>query len=140
MVSTRTLNVAVQRNMILAVVQDATCTIKKGTLNCTMRLQPTPASQTYTVRLFYQPPKHPKVTVLNPVLELHPRAKRLPHVYAPDSLCLYQARDWDHDMPLARTIVPWTAEWLMFYEGWLATGTWEGGGNTHQVASRDQVT
>ncbi|HCT80680.1 MAG TPA: hypothetical protein DGG94_05150 [Micromonosporaceae bacterium] len=136
MVSTRALNVALQRNMILAVVQDVTCTISKGTLTCTMRLQPTPASRIYTVRLFYQPPKHPKITVLDPALELYPGAKRLPHVFAPDALCLYQAGDWDHDRSLASTIVPWTAEWLMFYEGWLAAGVWDGGGNPHQVSDR----
>lgn len=29
---------------------------------------------------------------------------------------------------LADTIIPWTVEWLYFYELWLATGEWLGGG------------
>jgi hypothetical protein len=33
-------------------------------------------------------------------------------------------------MFLADTVVPWTSEWLFFYEVWHATGLWLGGG-TH---------
>ena len=32
-------------------------------------------------------------------------------------------------MPIADTIIPWTSEWLFFYELWLATGgEWLGEG------------
>jgi hypothetical protein len=31
-------------------------------------------------------------------------------------------------MSIADTIVPWTSEWLMYYEIWLATSDWYGGG------------
>ena len=31
-------------------------------------------------------------------------------------------------MQLATTIVPWCSEWLFYYELWLATGEWLGGG------------
>lgn len=31
-------------------------------------------------------------------------------------------------MLLAKTILPWTAEWLLHYEVWLVTGEWVGGG------------
>lgn len=134
MVNTRTLNPARQRAMILAVIPDATCTIRRGALTADMRLRPTPASRTYTVRLAYQAPKRPRVTVLEPDLELYPGATHLPHVYAGDELCLYMPGEWDHYMPLAHTIVPWASEWLLFYEGWLTLGVWEGGGLRHEVA------
>ena len=29
---------------------------------------------------------------------------------------------------ISNTIIPWTIEWLYFYELWLATGEWLGGG------------
>ena len=29
---------------------------------------------------------------------------------------------------IANTIIPWTVEWLYYYELWLATGEWLGGG------------
>ena len=32
-------------------------------------------------------------------------------------------------MSIADTIVPWTAEWLVYYEIWLMTGEWYGGGD-----------
>lgn len=32
-------------------------------------------------------------------------------------------------MLLSTTVVPWTAEWLIHYEVWLATGQWTGGGH-----------
>jgi hypothetical protein len=31
-------------------------------------------------------------------------------------------------MPLAHTIVPWLISWLVFYEIWLVSGVWHGGG------------
>ncbi|AIQ89412.1 protein of unassigned function [Methylobacterium oryzae CBMB20] len=31
-------------------------------------------------------------------------------------------------MLLGRTIVPWAILWLWFFEDWLATGEWRGGG------------
>lgn len=34
-------------------------------------------------------------------------------------------------MTLADTIIPWTLDWLMHYEFWLATGKWRGGGVEH---------
>lgn len=33
-------------------------------------------------------------------------------------------------MLIANTIVPWTSEWLFYYEIWLATGQWHGGGHS----------
>jgi hypothetical protein len=47
------------------------------------------------------------------------------------TLCLYYPGHWKPEMLLSTTIVPWTAEWLMHYELWLATGHWAGGGS-HQ--------
>lgn len=32
-------------------------------------------------------------------------------------------------MRLADTIVVWASEWLFFYESWLLTGDWLGGGH-----------
>jgi hypothetical protein len=81
----------------------------------------------------------PLVRVLSPRLELRfdaPEEAPLPHVYYthPDPtlspLCLFdvEAREWSHDDLIALTTVPWAADWLACYEGWLATGRWYGGG------------
>jgi hypothetical protein len=45
-------------------------------------------------------------------------------------LCIYykRAKEWDETKFIADTIIPWTSEWLLHYEIWVATGTWQGGG------------
>ena len=80
----------------------------------------------------------PRVTVVNPLL--HQRSddpsEPIPHHYPnldhPELpfLCLYDpaANEWHSSLSVARTIVPWTIDWLACYEGWLATGEWTGGG------------
>lgn len=46
-------------------------------------------------------------------------------------LCLWYRKEWDGTEFLSDTIIPWGIEWLLFYEIWLITGTWEGGGIKH---------
>ena len=106
-----------------------------------------PLSQTYTVRvLLYQDKNRrksanlaiPLVTVTDPLLRKRSEdpSDPIPHHYPnPDRpelpfLCLYDpgAREWHPGLAVARTIIPWTIDWLACYEGWLATGEWTGGG------------
>ncbi len=127
---TRAINPARQLIAIRTVLPAATGRIRHGALHCVMSVQPSPASQTYTVHLRHQNGRRPQITVTDPPLALHPNAHTLPHVYPGDELCLYYPGEWRHDMLLATTILPWTAEWLMHYEIWLITGQWTGGGHT----------
>lgn len=85
-------------------------------------LQPTPESKKYIVKIEYCPYK-PRVFVLSPkVLE------RAPHRYDDYSLCLYHPNDksFDGQTLISDTIIPWTSEWLFFYEGWIKEGVWWG--------------
>lgn len=80
----------------------------------------------------------PRVQVLDPLLERHPEFEDgpVPHVYLNDEepslpfLCLFDpyAAEWSLSDLIAETTVPWTARYLYFYEGWLETGKWLGGG------------
>ncbi len=80
----------------------------------------------------------PEVQILNPQLERHPEFEDgpVPHVYVNDNnpalpfLCLFDPYngEWSLSDLVAETTVPWTARYLYFYEGWLATGRWHGGG------------
>ena len=36
-------------------------------------------------------------------------------------------------MRLFDTLIPWTAEWLWYFEDWLATGVWSGGGEHPRI-------
>jgi len=86
-------------------------------------LQPTVSSPNYTIRIFYRGRKSPKVFILNPMIE-----KTRPHHYPDGSLCLHYPKDWNwtSDKMIAKTIVPWVIEWLLWYEYWLETGIWWG--------------
>ncbi len=108
----------------------------------------TPVRRAYTVRMTYFPrlffPEFQianlriSITVEDPVIGLDPRGtgELPPHIYPNISrpefpqLCLFDpATDqWDGDKLIAETILPWTARWLFFFEGWMATGEWFGGG------------
>jgi hypothetical protein len=103
-------------------------------LRSTGRLQPTSASRVYAVTICYEAGHRPQPYVA----ELRPRgdALRIPHTYAPDQPCLYYppGREWRADMTIATTIIPWLSLWLYYYEVWHATGTWMGGGITHDTA------
>ena len=98
-------------------------------MTATTDLQPTPVSQRYTVRLHYRHGGVPHVHVLAPQLRLHPDATALPHTYPGDRLCLHLPGQWQPTMLIAHTTIPWTSEWLLYYEIWLATGHWGGGGH-----------
>jgi hypothetical protein len=39
-----------------------------------------------------------------------------------------EGREWGLDDLIAETTILWAARWLFFYEGWLATKKWKGGG------------
>lgn len=104
-------------------------TVKRSRLRWAGELQPTPLSVTYAVRIGYAIGRRaPAVDVVRPELRAED-VKRLPHVYAEDRLCLCYPWQWDDGKLIARTIVPWAAEWLLHFEIWMATSTWHGGGH-----------
>jgi hypothetical protein len=81
----------------------------------------------------------PLVRVLNPRLEPRWDAQDevpLPHVFFEKEditlspLCLFDPDNgqWSPADLIAEKIVPWAVDWLVCYEGWLATGRWHGGG------------
>ncbi|WP_354343541.1 hypothetical protein [Phyllobacterium ifriqiyense] len=91
--------------------------------------------------------RFPVVRVLSPRLVVQTNAIEeapLPHVYFdhPDitlsALCLFDPEkgEWSHNDLVAYTSVPWAADWLACYEGWLATGRWFGGGR--HAAPKDE--
>lgn len=90
----------------------------------TGKLRPTAQSPEYLIKISYFLYDIPRVTVLSP--KLHSNA---PHVYRESgTLCLYYPQDnsWSGQKLLGNTVFLWAAEWLYFYELWLATGQWFG--------------
>jgi hypothetical protein len=106
--------------------------LQRGRLTWEYEAQPTLLSRTYTIRITYRVDERPQILVRRPNLIDLAKPRRLPHVYQQDPplLCLYMTGkgDWTRKMRLDQTIVPWTALWLFFFEEWLASNEWKGGG------------
>jgi hypothetical protein len=101
----------------------------RSELRCTGTLQPSATSDAYLVEIKYKIPVRPHVRILEPQLKLAQGHKKLPHVFAGNDLCLYSNGEWRPDLRISEYIVPWVSFWLYFYEVWLLTGLWLGGGH-----------
>lgn len=104
--------------------------------------------KSYLLRIRYSVPNilehftavgvQPRVQVLKPVLEGHPDYEEgpIPHVYQNQEepqypyLCLFDPYEgeWSPNDLISETTMYWAANWLYFYENWLLTGKWQGGG------------
>lgn len=102
-------------------------------------LQATPLGRRYVVEIRLQAGGHPRVFVLDPPL-ISRTGEEIPHRFHDGSLCLYYDGEWSSQNAIAETIVPWTATWLYYYELWLATGEWLGGGIHPADESDEQET
>ncbi len=76
----------------------------------------------------------PEVFVMSPNLLSLAGSDPIPHVYRHDGvgvlLCLWwpKRREWAPQLKLIETFIPWTEEWLWYFEDWLTTRIWAGGG------------
>ena len=93
----------------------------------------------YLVDLRYTQTRPPNVFVRRPRLVLDADG-RLPHIHPNGNLCMHESDQWVSGDPIAETILPWTCEWLLHYEFWLATGTWSGSGGNHADTIGDLTT
>lgn len=103
--------------------------IGRNSWSWTYQVQPRLSSPFYRFKIVYTN-NTPSVYALDK-LELAAGQNRLPHVYSQSrqKLCLYfpNGLEWNSTMPVSK-IVPWVAKWFYFYESWVVTGIWNGGG------------
>jgi len=110
-------------------------TVERARLHWTGRVRPTPASRAYLLRVRYDGGDcTPAVTIADPPIRSS-QARRLPHVYLGDELCLCYPWEWNAGKLIAHTIIPWAAEWLLHYEFFLVDGRWHGGGHEPALAA-----
>jgi hypothetical protein len=106
--------------------------VRLGKLTWQFTAQPDPLSRAYSVLIEYQQGKVPQVYILDPDLGALADGQKLPHVYqqSPPQLCLYLpgTGEWSPSKRISDTIVPWTFLWLWYFEEWLASSVWKGGG------------
>jgi hypothetical protein len=92
---------------------------------------PTALSREYSAQIDYQKGESPKVCIKSPDLQILAGGRELPHVYRdPTRLCLYLpgTDEWHGSMRIDQTFVPWTMTWLFYFEEWLKSNDWRGGG------------
>jgi len=108
--------------------------LRAGRLVWRYSASPTPMSRVYQMRIDYRHGDVPQVFVDDPDLAglAEAEGRRLPHVYQqrPARLCLYlpRAGEWSGWMRIDQTVVPWAALWLFYFEEWLDSDEWNGGG------------
>jgi hypothetical protein len=100
------------------------CNLKCGKLECVGDISPTTYSTRYTVQICYTEWGIPEVRILKPEI----KARSIIHMYSDGRLCLYHppTQPWLSSNDLHKTIIPWTSEWLTYYELFLEEGKWLG--------------
>jgi hypothetical protein len=106
------------------------CTVKGGQLICRGIVQPLSITESYRIRIEYRARFNPKVIIEEPPLRQRQKNESIPHTYEENRPCIFHPHynEWRSDKTIATTIIPWLLEWLVYYEAWLATGEWQGGG------------
>ncbi|KAA9341141.1 hypothetical protein [Larkinella humicola] len=98
-------------------------------------IQPTEYSIIYKVRLEYPVWGIPKMYVLEP----HIVQSVDIHIYSQGHLCLFHPAEtpWKDTYHISDTIIPWTAEWLVFYELYqINGGIWLGKSIHHDTPTK----
>lgn len=107
-------------------------TLRRGQIVWEYEGQPTLLGRRYKLKLAFRQGGSPEVWVTDPDLPTLAEGRTIPHVYAqsPTKLCLYRPGkgQWAEHMFLAETIVPWSLLWLFYFEEWLLSDDWKGGG------------
>jgi hypothetical protein len=98
--------------------------IKGLKLICRGWIQPSEHSARYKIEIEYVPWNSPDIRILEPEIEINPST----HIYPNGNICLYDWREqpWLKSWHLHETIIPWLAEWLVFYELYILAGKWHG--------------
>lgn len=103
--------------------------IKNG-FKCIMNITPSENSDTYKVEISYQYGYSPKAKLLSHKLE--EKDGKLPHhIFGFDKdgrafLCVFHQKsgEWNKNMLISQSFIPWVSTWLNTYEFWLITGEW----------------
>lgn len=105
---------------------------KSRCLKWTYETKPTPLSRIYSIRIEYCLDAPPKIFVVVPRLCDLSNGRKIPHLYSQTKqlLCLYKPGkgEWSPEMMLDKTVLPWVELWLFYFEEWLVSGEWKGGG------------
>jgi hypothetical protein len=106
--------------------------LRAGRLTWRYAAKPSPLSREYGMRIEFAQGGVPETYVDTPDLQALAGDRVIPHLYGrePPKLCLYLPKtyEWQPPMRLDLTVVPWSVLWLFYFEEWLLSEDWKGGG------------
>jgi hypothetical protein len=106
--------------------------LRAGRLTWIYMAIPSPLGREYGMRIEFAQGGAPETYVDAPDLQALAGERMIPHLYgrAPPLLCLYLPKtyEWQPQMRLDQTVVPWSVLWLFYFEEWLLSDDWKGGG------------
>jgi hypothetical protein len=120
-----------QKKLMYQYFPDFRCSLARRQLTCIGEITPAEGCDTYTLKIQCGAGEIPKVWILAPKIVANSET----HVYADGSLCLYYPLEspWRPTDNIHEKLVPWTAEWLVFYELYLISGVWLGKSAPHPI-------
>ena len=106
----------------------------------------------YLLKIFIENHCAPKVYIISPkirkkngespphIYELHSKWNSKEQHYDTLRLCLYYPvnKEFVYGDMLMPTIISWAIKWTEFYELWLLTGEWFGGGIHHDAKGKEE--
>jgi hypothetical protein len=97
-----------------------TCVANNNELNCRGVLQPIDIIEPYTIQIQFKANTSPRVYVKSPKIIADSKI----HVYPKGNLCLYYPKEfvWTNDTSIAKNIIPWINEWIVYYENYKING------------------
>ena len=112
------------------------CRLSHRNLECEGFITPSIDCATYRIAISYEQDGIPRVKIKEPQITPSSRI----HMYDNGTLCLYQPKEtpWQSSDNLHEKIIPWTAEWLVFYELYLMCGKWLGPEALHGISGKVQ--
>jgi hypothetical protein len=106
--------------------------VKNGRLTWQFDARPVPVNRRYRLKLDYALPRPPQIFIIDPNPHTLAAGRTIPHLYdqARAQLCLYLPKtgEWHDRRFLSETFVPWSVLWLLYFEDWLVSDEWNGGG------------
>lgn len=112
------------------------CRLFNNLLTCKGEIIPSQDCDEYSIVIQYAFRKVPRVTIAKPTI----RPSSQIHMYRCGALCLYDPREtpWLRSDNVHEKIIPWVAEWLVFYELFVICGTWLGPEAPHGLNGKFQ--
>lgn len=104
--------------------------IKNSELICLINLKPSEESDTYVVKITCKYGKKPRAWLISPDMQ-QVHGKYPHHLFGVNKdgkrelcVCAPDYQEWNNNLWISESFVPWICTWLNAYEFWLITGKW----------------